>query len=316
MRSESGKHLNMGDGAEFDAIRAMLGVWGERAAGIGDDAALLKLPTGAGVRLVASTDASVEGVHFRREWLTSEEIGARAAAAALSDLAAMGATPIGLLLALGVPAHWRRAIPEIAHGVGEVADQVGCPIVGGNVTAANDLSLTITVLGTVVRPLGRDGMRAGDILFVSGRLGGPGAALAAWLGDAVPRPEHRARFAGARPRVHEGQWLAAHGATAAIDISDGLLADAAHLARASRVQVELELAALPCVDHVTAEEAAESGEEYELLVAFPSDALPDVAAFERNFAIPLTAVGVVGVGAGVEMIGARVEGVRGHDHLA
>jgi thiamine-monophosphate kinase len=255
-------------------------------------------------------------VHFRREWLTSEEIGARAAAAALSDLAAMGATPVGLLLALGVPANWRRAIPEIAHGVGDVADQAGCPIVGGNVTRANDLSLTITVLGTVARALGRNGVRPGDILFVTGRLGGPGAALTAWLADGVPRPAHRARFAGARPRLNEARWLAAHGATAAIDISDGLLADAAHLGRASRVQLEVELAALPCVDDVTADEAAESGEEYELLVAFPSDALPDVADFERTFALPLTPIGVAGEGAGVEVIGARVEAPRGHDHLA
>jgi thiamine-monophosphate kinase len=308
------RHIPMGEGAEFDAIRAMLGVWGERAAGIGDDAALLDLPRG--VRLVASTDASVEGVHFRREWLTSEEIGARAAAAALSDLAAMGATPIGLLLALGVPDGWRRAIPEIAHGVGEVADQVSCPIVGGNVTRGHDLSLTITVLGTVARPLGRDGVRAGDILFVTGRLGGPGAALAAWLGDGVPRSEHRTRFAGVRPRVSEAQWLAARGATAAIDISDGLLADATHLARASRVQLEVELAALPCMDAVTAEEAFRSGEEYELLVAFPSDALPDAAEFERTFALQLTAVGVAGEGQGVEVIGASVETPHGHDHLA
>jgi thiamine-monophosphate kinase len=314
MSAGGNHHIEMGEGAEFDAIRAMLGVWGERAAGIGDDAALLDLPRG--VRLVASTDASVEGVHFRREWLTSEEIGARAAAAALSDLAAMGATPIGLLLALGVPAGWRRAIPEIAHGVGEVADQAGCPIVGGNVTRGTDLSLTITVLGTVARPLGRDGVRAGDILFVTGRLGGPGAALAAWLGDGVPRPADRARFAGVRPRMHEARWLAARGATAAIDISDGLLADVAHLARASGVQLEVELAAIPCVDGITSDEAAESGEEYELVVAFPSDALPDVDDFERAFALPLTPIGVAGEGGGVEVIGARIDGPRGHDHLA
>src|SRR3954465_10789839 len=88
------RHLPMGEGKEFDAIRAMLQVWGTRARGIGDDAAVVDIP--AGQRLVVSTDASVEGVHFRREWLSPEEIGSRATVAALSDLAAMGALPIGL----------------------------------------------------------------------------------------------------------------------------------------------------------------------------------------------------------------------------
>ena len=305
-------HLPMGDGAEFDAIRAMLGVWGARARDIGDDAAMLDLP--AGTRLVASTDASIEQVHFKREWLSPREIGARAAAAALSDLAAMAATPVGLLLALGVPSSWDQSIAELARGVGDVADDVDCPIVGGNVSRAHDLSLTVTVLGAAAHPLRRDGARAGDILFATGRLGGPGGALGAWMGGREPLAEHRARFAAPRPRIHEARWLAARGASAAIDISDGLLADAGHLARASGVQIEIEIAALPCVAHVTPDEASASGEEYELLVAFPSDMLPDVQEFERTFALPLTAVGVAGHGAGVEAIG-RATPAFGHDHL-
>ena len=138
-------HLAMGEGPEFDAIRRLLANWGSAASGIGDDAAVLDLP--ADERLVVSTDASIEGVHFRREWMSAEEVGARAAAAALSDLAAMGAMPRGLLLALGVPEGWRAELDALAQGVGAVASAAGCPIIGGNVSAASELSLTITVLG-------------------------------------------------------------------------------------------------------------------------------------------------------------------------
>src|SRR5712664_3042862 len=120
-RSSPRFHANipLGHGAEFDAIREMLAQWGDHARGIGDDAAVLDVP--AGEQLVTSTDASVEGVHFRRDWLLPAEIGERATAAALSDLAAMAATPLGLLLALGVPDDWREELARLAGGVGVVA---------------------------------------------------------------------------------------------------------------------------------------------------------------------------------------------------
>ena len=116
----------MGEGAEFDAIRRLLRLWDTRATGIGDDAAILDVPSGQ--RLVISTDASVQNVHFRREWLSAEEIGGRATAAALSDLAAMAATPLGLLLALAVPDDWRTELEALARGVGNIASAAGCPI--------------------------------------------------------------------------------------------------------------------------------------------------------------------------------------------
>jgi len=311
----SRSHLTLGAGVEFDAIRAMLRVWGAQATGIGDDAAVLPVPEGES--LVASTDASFEHVHFRREWLTPREIGARAAAAALSDLAAMAATPAGLLLAIGVPPAWRNELDALARGVGEVAAAALCPIVGGNVTRAGELSLTITVLGTSARPLERSGARAGDALFVTGVLGGPGAALDALLRGATPRDVDRARFAAPRPRIAEGRWLAEHGARAAIDISDGLVADAGHLAAASGARVVLDLASLPCVDGIAPESAASSGEEYELLVAFPGDARPDTRAFSERFGAPLTAVGRLVSGSGVSLEGGdeRVALHSGHDHL-
>jgi thiamine-monophosphate kinase len=309
-------HFELGGRREFDIIRSMLGVWGPNAHGIGDDAAVLSVPEGQ--RLIASTDASVEGVHFRREWLTPREIGARAAAAAISDLAAMAATPVGLLLALTLPQSWLPDIEEVARGVGDMASRSRCPIVGGNLARADVLSLTITVLGSAVAPLTRAGARAGDILYVTGQLGGPVTALQALLTGASPRAEHRERFAAPRPRLDEARWLAERGATAAIDISDGLLADAGHLAAASAVAIELDPARYPCASGVSAAVASWSGEEYELLVSFPQNLIPDVDAFRDRFGLPLTAIGRVSQGEGVRERGsaARVEFLKGHDHFS
>jgi thiamine-monophosphate kinase len=309
-------HVGLGGGVEFDAIRTMLGVWGAQATGIGDDAALLAVP--AGQSLVVSTDASFEHVHFRRGWLTAREIGARATAAALSDLAAMAATPLGLLLAIGVAPEWRAELDALARGVGEAAAAADCPIVGGNVTRAGELSLTITVLGSAARPLERSRAQAGDALYVTGSLGGAGAALDALLRGVAPRDADRERFASPRPRLAEARWLAEHGARAAIDISDGLVADAGHLAAASGVAVTLDLAALPCAEGVTPERAASSGEEYELLVAVPAAAPLDRDAFRARFGMALTRVGRVTAGQGVSVEGLehRVDLPSGHDHLS
>ena len=265
-------HLPMGEGREFDAIRAMLQVWGARARGIGDDAAVLDVP--AGQHLVVSTDASVEGVHFRREWLTPEEVGGRATVAALSDIAAMGALPIGMLLALAVPPDWMGKIVALSRGVG-------------------------------------------DALYVTGRLGGPRAAVRAWMESSTPRVEHRARFATPRPRIAEGRWLADAGCHAGIDISDGLIADAGHLALASGVGFDLDLNGLPCVKGVSLEEAASGGEEYELLVAAPVGGAVDPISFEQRFGVPLTLIGRAREGSGIAIRGAtRVDLPRGHDHFS
>ena len=305
----------MGEGGEFDAIRQLLSIWGSNAIGIGDDAAIVDVP--AGERLVVSTDASVENVHFRREWLSAEEIGARATTAALSDLAAMAAAPRGLLLALALPEGWRSELDSLARGVGSVASAAGCPIVGGNITRAGELSLTLTVLGSAVRPLERAGAVVGDDIYVTGRLGGPGAALRSWLAGRSPEPEHRARFASPAPRIPEALWLAARGAHAAIDISDGLLGDAAHLARASSVSIVLDERAIPCMPGVSVKDACVSGEEYELLVAMPHDARLEATAFEREFGLPITRIGSARVTEqnAVNFLGGLRLSSSGHDHL-
>ena len=311
----SGRNLPLGDGAEFDAIRAMLEEWGPRASGVGDDAALVAVP--AGEQLVVSTDASVEGVHFKREWMSAVEIGERAASAALSDLAAMAATPLGILLALAVPERWQDELPDLARGVGLAASRARCLIVGGNLTRGTELSLTLTVLGCTAAPLRRAGMQVGDRLYVTGRLGGPAAALRALLAGSAPSLADHIRFVAPTPRLDEARWLAEQGAVAAIDISDGLLADAEHLARASGVTVAIDMSTVPRVDGVTPDEAAASGEEYELLVAVPAGMAIDTGAFDREFGLPLTFIGRAVAASSQPVLVERdtVAGARGHDHF-
>lgn len=310
-------HLPMGPGKEFDAVRALLAQWGPAAQGVGDDGALLDVPVGS--RLVVSTDTTVEDVHFRQPWLTPHEIGARATQAALSDLAAMGAAPLGVLLALTVPNGWRKALPAIAEGIAEATRSAEAPIVGGDVTGGDRLALAITVLGHAVRPLSRAGAQPGDTLYVTGALGGPGAALAAWERGHTPDEAHRARFARPQARLAAGQWCAAQGATAAIDLSDGLAGDVAHLAAASAVRCVLDLSAIPCVPGVPVQDALASGEEYELLVASPA---LDTAAFRAaHDGLALTAIGRVEAVSGAGEVTAERDGrptalPRAHDHFA
>lgn len=305
----------MGDGAEFDLIRSMVARWGSLARGIGDDAALLDVP--AGHRLVASVDAAVDGVHFRRAWLTPAEIGYRATAAAMSDLAAMAATPIAVLVALSLPTAWLESITEVAEGIGEMTKAAGAIIAGGNVTRAPVFSITTTVLGSVAQPLERSGARARDRIYVTGSLGGPGAALRAFNAGRMPDEAHHRRFGHPVPRLAEARWLGRAGATAAIDISDGLLADLGHLAAASRVRLSIDLDRLPVVAGEDALTAAGSGEEYELAIAARGPI--DAAAFEREFGVPLTEIGVAVEGSpavDATLAGERVARTAGHDHLS
>ena len=306
----------MGDGDEFDAIRRLLAIWGDQAIGIGDDAAILDIPSGE--QLVVSTDASIEDVHFRRDWLSAEEMGARATAAALSDLAAMAATPRGMLLALGLPIHWRSELEALARGVGTAALLARCPILGGNLSGASQLSLTITVLGSTSHPLTRAAACPGDTIFVTGTLGASHLALQALMAGRAPASNHRDRFAKPAPRLREAIWLAEHGAHAAIDISDGLLADVSHMARASCVSIKIDDDAIPCVPGASVEDALASGEEYELIVAAPRDAPIRPAEFKRAFGLDLTAIGTVGaVGTVPVTLSRERTGMpRGHDHFS
>jgi thiamine-monophosphate kinase len=306
----------LGPGGEFDLIRRFAAQWGSSAAALGDDAAVL--PLAPGVKLIASTDTSVEWVHFARAWLTPYEIGWRATAAALSDLAAMGAEPLGVLTALTLPESWLDGSLEIASGMGDAAAYAGTRIVGGDLTRGAELSLCVTVLGSAARPITRAGAVPGDTVFVTGRLGGAGAALAAWEERRVPVPEHRERFAKPHPRIREAAWLAAAGAHAAIDISDGLVADLKHVAAASGVEIELDLDRVPTARDVAPGDAAASGEEYEIAVVMRGD---DSVAFHHRFGLELTRVGrVVDSVAGGSVVvlhaGRRVDPPQGYDHFS
>ena len=305
----------LGPGREFDLVRVMMSRWGDRARGIGDDATVLGAPSGG--QLVLSTDTSLEDVHFRREWLSPEEIGWRATAAALSDLAAMAAAPLGVLVALTLPAGWVDDLGALAEGIGAAAAAAGAPIVGGDLTRGDRLGITITVVGSATAPLRRAGAHPGDTLWVTGQLGGPALAMAAWAEGRQPSPEARARFARPMPRLREAQWLAAAGATAGIDISDGLGGDAAHLAAASRVRITIDAAAVPLAPGADVSTAQRSGEEYELLVTARTDF--DAAAFQREFDSSLTRIGTVEEGdAGVDLLigEERVASPPGYDHFS
>jgi len=282
-------HTPLGPGPEFDLVRAIVERYGSIADGIGDDAATVRIPPGE--ELLASTDVTVEDVHFRAGWLLPDEIGYRAVMAALSDLAAMAATPRGVLVALTLPPHWRANASELADGIARAARECDAPIVGGDLSDGPALSIAVTVIGSALHPLRRVGAQVGDTLWVTGSLGGPGLALRAFLSGRPPAAAHRARFAAPRARIREAAWLAAHGATSGIDISDGLSVDAGHLAAASGTRIVLDLDRVPCMAGAGPSDAAASGEEYELAITGPADL--DAPAFERAFGIPLTSVGRV-----------------------
>jgi thiamine-monophosphate kinase len=242
---------------------------------IGDDAAILKASAAGSV---LSVDAQVEGVHFKRDWLSLRQLGARALASALSDLAAMGAAPRAALLSIICSDELTdQELYELIDGAAYAQARYGCAIVGGNLARGAQLSITTTVIGAAPdRPMTRSGARPGDGLYVSGTLGS--AALGLELlkrGLAERAPGHAERWRVPAARIAEGLRAAQH-AHAAIDVSDGLLQDLRHVCVASSVGCVVDVAALP--QPAEAALALElglnlerlalcGGEDYELLVA-------------------------------------------------
>lgn len=305
--------LSLGPGAEFDTIRRMAERWGKRATGLGDDAAILRVPRGDS--LVVSTDTAVEGRHFKRGWLSPREIGYRAVAAALSDLAAMAAHPIGVLVGFTIPDPWRGDLLELADGVGDAVDVAETHIVGGNLSAGNELSITTTVLGAVFDPLRRSGARLHDRVYVTGQLGGPAEAVRRLSSGQSPGV-FRDRFVRPVPRLAEARWLVERGATAAIDVSDGLIADLRHVAAASGVAIDIDDQRVPTFEGADVASALHGGDEYEIIVTAPHDL--DCDEFQRRFGIRLSEIGrVVGAASGeVTVGGARVANAAGYDHFS
>jgi thiamine-monophosphate kinase len=306
---------------EFDLlarVRERLPPPGPRVVvGTGDDAAV----TVPGAATATSVDALVDGVHFRRGQASLGQIGAKALAAALSDLAAMGAEPGEAYVVLGVPPDLDEdGCLELLDGLAAIAAEAGTTLAGGDVTRAPALTLAITVVGHAAGPdrlIGRDGGRPGDLLAVTGELGGAAAGLfllehpdsVAGLG-AEDRAALISRQLEPRPRLDAGRALAEAGATAMIDLSDGLAGDAAQLALASGAGARIDAAALPVaagVAEVAAaagrdplELAASGGEDYELLVALPPERLDGALARTADGA-GLTPIGELSAGDGVEI---------------
>ncbi|HWC73325.1 MAG TPA: thiamine-phosphate kinase [Gemmatimonadales bacterium] len=320
--------MNLGPGKEFDRIRAILDRVGEitgDVSDLGDDCALISLGPNT---LALSIDSSLENVHFRTDWLDFKEIGFRAAGSALSDLAAEGAVPLGVLVSLGLPPASRTDIgdpgAEIMAGVATMVNNLEARVLGGDLTRAEKYSVAVCVVGTVERPVRRSGAREGDALWVTGYLGGAALALERFrAGQRMPDPL-RNRYACPEPRIAAGRWLAHHGATAMIDISDGLAADAQHLSAASGVGIEINLERIPCWEGVEAMAAIASGEEFELLVTMPP-AFGDAAAsaFRADTGIELSRIGTCLRSTGGRRSGARlldhnkpVPLPQGYDHFA
>ena len=308
----------LADAGEFGLISALTDRFGQGShvyVGPGDDAAVLRTPKG---HVVVSTDLLVEGRHFRREWAHARDIGHKAAAANLSDVNAMGGTAHSLTVGLAAPAdlpvQW---VLDLADGIAEEAALVGATIVGGDLTTAREIVVAVTVMGTCeVSPVLRSGAQAGDVLALAGRQGWAAAGLAVLgrgfrsprvLVEAYQRPE---------PPYAAGLAAARAGATAMIDVSDGLLADAGHVAADSGVAIDVERAAFDLADPMRAVGSAlgvdpmqfvlGGGDDHALLATFPAGtSLPE----------GFTAIGTVAAGQGVTVDGEAYEGPAGWVHF-
>lgn len=292
--------------------------------GVGDDAALLRPP--AGQVLAATVDTLIAGVHFP-EQTDPADIGHKALAVNLSDLAAMGAEPAWVTLAISLPhadEHWLRAFAEGFHAL---AARHRVALVGGD-TTRGALSITVQALGWVPegQAMRRDGARPGDALYVTGTLGDAGLGLAVLQGRAAVAPQHREtlleRLNRPEPRVEAGIALRRL-ASAAIDISDGLAADLGHLLAASGVGAQVELPSLPRGDAVLAADphgqlAMTAGDDYELAFTLPPGREGELAALADRLP-PVTCIGRIEVPPGLRLIDAVGDPVafslQGYDHF-
>lgn len=228
-------------------IRQLAGLGPAVVTGIGDDAAVLRIPQGH--QVLVTTDFSIENVHFRRDWHTPEVVGWRCLTRGLSDIAAMGGEPLAAFLSLAVdgdvPEKW---VQRFLKGLTELARKHNVPLAGGD-TAESDggIQADIVVVGSVPKgkAILRSGAKAGDSIYVTGALGAPSLALDR-LGRNLPSGVERSRLFWTEPRLGVGQWLRKHGmASAMIDISDGLSTDLEHICDESRVGAEIDANAVP-----------------------------------------------------------------------
>ncbi len=290
--------------------------------GPGDDAAVVRTPDG---RVVASTDLLVEGRHFRREWSSAYDVGRRAAAQNLVDIAAMGAVPTALLVGLAapadLPADW---VDGFADGLADECALVGAAVVGGDVVSSEVLTLGVTALGDLQgrAPVTRAGARVGDVVVLVGGLGFSAAGLAVLSdGDAASAVRHAevvTAFRRPTPPYAAGPMLADLGATAMIDVSDGLRADLGHVAEASELRIDVHTDWLPIEPALRAAGAdlgvdpltwvLTGGEDHALVATMPADVV---------LAPGQLRIGLVTEGSGVFVLGHQPPaGPGGFDHFA
>ncbi len=317
MESDQRTVGEVGEFALIDLVRQRAGTNRQTLIGPGDDAAQIETRDGT---FVVSSDLLIEGRHFRRDWSSAEEVGRKAAAANLSDINAMGGVATALTVALGLPADLPASwVLDLAAGFEAECALVGAHVVGGDVTAADQIVIAVTAMGDAAHPVRRDGAAPGDVVAFAGTLGLAGAGFAA-LSRGFRSPKaavdaHRVPH----PPYAAGPQAADAGATAMIDVSDGLLADVGHIALASGVVVDLETEAFTIPEAVSTVADA-LGTDPIRFVLSGGDDYALVATFSAATELPdgWTRIGTVRDGdhPGVLVDGSTFDGPTGHRHFA
>ena len=321
---------DLGEFGLIAAIKALLPIGPAQVLGIGDDAAVVRAPDR---RVVATTDLLVEGRHFRRDWSGAFDIGGKAAAENLADIAAMGAAPTALLVGLATPGDLAVTWAEdLARGLADECARAGASVVGGDVSGADSVMLAVTALGDLAgrEPVTRSGARAGDLLAVAGPLGRSAAGLgllkagaAGTTGAAGAETAGTAELAGLvtshrrpRPPYDAGPEAADLGATSMIDISDGLVADLRHVAEASGVLIDIDAGRLPD-DPALRSAAVALGADWLTWVLTGGEDHALAATFPRGTSLPgrWTVIGEVRQGLGVTVNSRAVDGPGGWTHF-
>jgi len=315
---------DLGEFGLIAAIRAVLPTDPPGVLGIGDDGAVLPALDG---RVVASTDLLIEGRHFRREWSAPTDIGVKAAAQNMADIAAMGATPTALLFGLAVPGEVAAAwVVAVAEGMAGECERAGAMIAGGDVTSSDSVMLAITALGSLAGrdPVTRAGARAGDVLAISDPVGRSAAGLALLRAglDTLPAasepelPRLVAAHQRPQPDYAAGPAAAVAGATSMIDISDGLVADLGHIAEASGVCLDVQSASLPGTGALESA-AARLGTDWREWALGGGEDHALAATFPEEVTVPQgwTVIGSARRGAGVLVDSKAWSGEAGWDHF-